>query len=174
MPTPVDSDAVLRPDLGLSVEEFDAVADLNGHIALQVLPVFESALQNAEFGRIPIEALLQNPETIRAPGALYNRGDWKFDKDSFATEEHGWEEPVDEREAKMYARYFDAEVVAAQRAQGIVLRAAEIRAAALLFNAVTFSATSITNEWDDYTNATPIDDVEESVRRVWLASGLSG
>jgi hypothetical protein len=172
MPSPATSDAVLRPDLGLAVQEYDALADLNGYIAQRVLPVFESDLQSAQFARIPIEALLQSPEVARASGAAYNRGDWKFTSDNFATKEYGWEEPVDVREARIYARYFDAEAIAAQRAQGFVLRAAEMRAAAALFNAVTWTPTAVTNEWDDLTNATPIVDVEAAVRRVWALCGL--
>jgi hypothetical protein len=173
MPSPANSDAAdLRPDLGLAVQEYDVVAEQNGYIASRVLPVFESALQSSGFGRIPIKALLQNPEVSRAPGAPYNRGDWEFEPDSFATKEYGWEEPVDDRTSKIYARYFDAELVAGNRARGIVLRAAEIRAANLLFNASSFTAHAVTNEWDDTANATPIDDVEAAVRRVWAASGL--
>jgi len=172
MPSPATSDAVLRPDLSLAFEEYDALADINGYIAQRCLPVFESALQSAQFARIPIEALLQNPEVDRAPGAAYNRGDWKFTSDNFATKEYGHEEPVDDREARIQSRYFDAEVIAANRARGIVLRAAEMRVAAALFNATTFTAHAVTNEWDDLSNATPIADVEASVRRVWAASGL--
>jgi len=172
MPSPASSNAVLRPDLGLAVQEYDALADVNGFIGPRVLPVFESALQNAQFARIPIEALLQNPEVARAPGAAYNRGDWKYEKDNFATVEYGWEEPVDDRESRILARYFDSEVIAAQRAQSFVLRAAEMRIAAALFNEATFSATAVTNEWDDAANAEPIDDVEAAVRRVWARCGL--
>jgi len=172
MPSPASSTAVLRPDLALAVQEYDAQADIAGHIAQRVLPVFESALQSAQFARIPIEALLQNPSIDRAPGAAYNRGDWKYCSDNFATKEYGQEEPVDDREARIQSRYFDAEAISAQRAQGIVARAAEIRAAAALFNAVTFTAHAVTNEWDDLANATPIEDVEAAVRRVWAACGL--
>lgn len=172
MPSPASSDAVLRPDLGLALQEYNALADLKGFISLRVLPVFESDVQSSSFARIPIEALLQNPEVDRAPGAAYNRGDWEYENDSFATKERGWEEPVDDRESRIYARYFDSEVVAAMRAQSFVLRAAEIRAAAALFNAVTFTPTAVTNEWDDFENAKPINDVEASVRRVWAKCGL--
>jgi hypothetical protein len=129
-------------------------------------------VQSAQFGRIPIEALLQNPEVTRAPGAAYNRGNWQYEADNFATSEYGWEEPVDDREARILANYFDCEVIAAQRAVSFVLRAAEMRAAAALFNAVTFTPTEVTHQWDDLDDATPIDDVEASVRRVWAKSGL--
>ena len=172
MPSPATSTAVLRPDLGLAVQEYDALAEINGYIAHRVLPVFESALQSAQFARIPIEALLQNPEVSRAPGAAYNRGDWKYTSDNFATKEYGEEEAVDDREARIQSRYFDAEAIAATRAQGIVARAAEIRAATAIFNAATWAPTAVANEWDDAANATPIGDVEAAIRRVYARCGL--
>ncbi len=172
MPSPTQDTGLLRPDLALSLEEYDASADQAGYIALRALPVFESALAGGTFGRIPIEALLQSPEVDRTPRGAYNRGDWKFEDDNFSTKERGWEEPIDEDESKIYSRYFDVERIAALRARGFVLRAAEIRAAATLFNAVNFNAHPVSNEWDDQENAKPIDDVEASVRRVWAACGL--
>ena len=172
MPVPADSSALLRPDLAVSMMEYDVAADEAGYVAQKVLAVFESNLAAATFGRIPVEALLSSPEVGRSPRGGYNRGDWTFEDDTFATHEYGWEEPVDATEAKIYGRYFDVELVASERCRGIVLRAAEIRAAAALFNAVTFTAHPVSNEWDDSENATPIDDVAASVVRVWEACGL--
>jgi hypothetical protein len=172
MPSPSTSLATLRPDLGGSFMEFDLAMQAKGYVAHRVLPVFESAVQTGPFGKIPIEQLLQNRDTARAPGSGYSRGKFTFTTDSFSCEEHGAEEPVDDREAKMYANYFDAEAVAALRAREVVLSNAERRAAALIFNATTWTPTAITNEWDDYPNATPITDVETAVQALWAASGL--
>ena len=172
MPGPTAALTTLRPDLGGSFLEFDLAMQASGFIATQALPVITSAKQTGPFGKIPIEQLLQSPDTARAPGSGYNRGHFTFSTDTFATEEHGWEEPVDDREAEMYSDYFDAEQIATSRAMGFVLRAAEERAASLLFNSTTWSPTAITHEWNDYTNATPVVDVEASVQRVYAASGL--
>ena len=176
MASPSSTLSTLRPDLGGSLEEFDLAMDRQGFIGQRVLPVLDVAKQAGSFGRIPVEQLLQSRDTNRANGGGYSRGSFKFEPDSYATEEHGAEEPVDDRESEMYAEYFDHEVVSAQRALDVVLRNQEIRAAALLFNASTWTGsslfTSITNEWDDYTNATPINDVEGAVRKVWAGSGI--
>ena len=51
----------------------------------------------------------------RQSGGSYGRGDYEFEDVYYATKEQGWEEPVDDRDAKMYADYFDAELVAASR-----------------------------------------------------------
>lgn len=176
MPAPSSSLATLRPDLAGSLQEFDLAMDRAGFIAPRVLPVFETQVASGVFGRIPIEQLLQNRDTLRAPRSGYSRGNWQFTTDSYATKEYGAEEPVDDNEARMYASYFDVEAISAQRAFDAVLRDAERRVSALIFNATTWTGpsltTGVTNEWDDYANATPIDDVEAAVRKVYANSGL--
>lgn len=174
MPSPTTSLATLRPDLGGSLEEFPLAMDRQGFIGLEVLPVFEVPEQAGAFGRIPIEELLQNRDTERSPGSGYARGKFKFTPDSYVTAEHGAEEVVDDKLARMYRNYFDAELIAAQRARDIVLRNHERRAAAALFNATTFAAqlTTIVEEWDDAANADPIGDVEKAARAIWARTGL--
>jgi hypothetical protein len=176
MPSPTAALSTLRPDLGASMEEFDLAMDRQGFIAAEVLPVFETMTQSGPFGKIPLEALLANRETARAPGAGYSRSDWKFETDSFACEEHGAEEPVDDREAKMYANYFDAEVVAAARARDVVLRNAEKRAAALIFNTTTWTGSSLTTAvgtaWSTVATAVPITDVNAARQKVWDGCGM--
>jgi hypothetical protein len=173
-PQPNATLTTLRPDLGGSVEEFDAAKDRLGFIGMDVLPVFETAVQAGTFGVIPLEDLLNTPTTDRAPGADYARGKGRFTEDSFACLEQGYEEPVDARQAKMYKNYFDAEMIAANRALDNVLRRQEIRAAAAIFNATTFAShtAAVTNEWDDFTNATPITDVRTANDAMYAATGL--
>jgi hypothetical protein len=179
MPSPTSSLATQRPDLATFLE-FDLESENAGYIASQVLPVMSVASQAGNFGKIPLEQLLQQRETRRAPGAGYARGNWTFDKATYATEEHGAEEPVDDREAKMYAEYFDAEQVSTMRAFSAVLRNAEQRVADAIFNTTTWATgnaaltTVVTNEWDvnHTSNAVPITDVEAAVNKVYDGSGL--
>lgn len=172
MPNPSTSIATLRPEIAGSFTEFDLAMDRLGFIGHQVLPVLEVAAASGIFGKIKLEQLLQNNITKRASGSGYSRGDWDFTSDSFATDENGWEEPVDDREREIYANFFDAEMIAAQRAMDMVLRNAERRIAALVFNTTTFTPTTITNEWDDFTNAVPITDVNARRKAFFEATGL--
>ena len=174
MPSPSSSLATQRPDLAESFMEFDLEADAAGMVATQVFPIVSVQSQAGNFGKIPLAQLLQERDTKRAPGSGYSRGNFKFDPATYATEEHGAEEPVDDREAKMFAEYFDAEQIAAARAYSAVLRNAEQRVADTVFNATTFSSntTAVTNEWDDTGNATPLTDVEAAVQAIYDASGL--
>ena len=177
MPSPIGSLATQRPDLATFLE-FDLESERAGYIATQVLPVMSVASQAGNFGKIPLEQLLQQRETKRSPGAGYARGNWTFDKATYATEEHGAEEPVDDREAKMYAEYFDAEQVSTMRAFSSVLRNAEERVADSVFNATTWTGggltTAVINEWDSNhtANAVPITDVEAAVNKVYDGSGI--
>lgn len=154
--------------------EFDLEMENRGYVFDKVFPVLDVQSQSGPFGKITIESLLKAANTSRAPGANYSRGEWDFTTDSYICEEHGYEEPVDDRESKMYRSYFDAELVATMRAYGQVLRAAEQRVADILYNATMFSSytTGITNEWDDFSNAIPITDVEAAVQSIYDASGL--
>lgn len=175
MPSPSSSLATLRPDLA-SFFEFDLEMDRQGMIASQVFPVVDVASQSGNFGKIPLKELLEQRDTKRAPGSGYARGKFTFTPTTYACEEHGAEEPVDDREAKMYAEYFDAEVISTARAFSAVLVNAEKRVADAVFNATTFASytTAITNEWDENhkTDATPIQDVESAVQSIYDQSGL--
>jgi len=172
MARPSTSLATLRPDLAASVEEFNLANDRQGFIGLRVLPVFEAAKSGGSFGRIPIAQLLQNREIERTSTGGYSRGSWKFEPDSYATIERGAEEPIDDNDAENYRDYFEVEQISASRAYDAVLRGQESRVANLLFNPGTFTPAPVDNEWDDYENATPIDDVEAAIRAIWARTGL--
>jgi len=174
MPSPSSSTATLRPEIAGTFEEFDFEMNRAGFIGARCLPIFDAAESAGNFGRLTLEQLLQTRDTTRSPRSGYARQDHQFTPDTYTTQEHGAEEVVDENEARAYRNYFDAEVVAAQRARDVVLRNQEIRVAGLLFNATTFTSqkTTISNEWDDLANATPIVDVETAVRAVYNRCGV--
>lgn len=159
-----------RPQLQkIAMEHIETQEDFVG---LKVLPIFEVAEKAAEYPVITSESLLSMPSTKRAPRAGYARDDYEFELDDYDCEEHGFEEPVDEVEAKLYARFFDAEEVAMLRALGVVLRTQEKRIADMLFNIDNFTAHDATNEWDDGANATPVDDVNAGKKVIHDETGI--
>jgi hypothetical protein len=175
MPSPTSSLATLRPDLATFLE-FDLESERSGYIATQVFPVIDVISQAGTFGKIPLEQLLQQRTTLRAPGSGYARGNWTFERAVYQADEHGAEEPVDDREAQMYAEYFQAEQISTMRAFSSVLRNAEQRVADAVFNPTTWNGSALTtgvsNEWDDAPACTPITDVEAAVRKIYDGSGL--
>ncbi len=174
MPSESAALATLRPELAGSFMEYELAMLSQGFIAAEVLPTIEVQKQTGIFGKIPIEQLLKNRTTLRAPGSGYNRSEFTFTNDSFICEENGAEEVVDDRQSTMYADFFTAELISAARARNDVLLNAEKRAAALIFNATTWTSntTAVTNEWNDKVNATPRVDVLAAMISVWEASAL--
>lgn len=161
MPSPTSTLTTLRPDLGASVELFDTAINIARMIGPRILPPVEVLKQAGSYGTIPLSAWLQPRDTKRGPKGDYARGNWEFTPHTYTCEEHGAEEPVDARQAAMYAEYFDSEVVAARRARHMVLQNLEVRIAAMIFNSGTFSPQAVTNEWDSIhvTDAVPCLDV---------------
>jgi hypothetical protein len=171
--SPSPSQAVGRPDLGATLVEFDVQANQAGFVGLKIMPVVEVAEQSANIGRIPIEQLLQQQSTARASGGGYNRGNFTFDDFSYATKEHGWEEPVDDRNLRIYRRYFDAEAIAARRARNFVLQNYEQRVVAAATNTATFVDVARATAWTTPATAVPITDVLTRVKAARLASGMT-
>ena len=175
MPSPSSSLATRRPDLE-SFFEFDLAMDQAGFIATKVLPVMDVQSSAGNFGKIPLEQLLQERSTNRAAGSGYARGKWTFEPATYVTVEHGAEEPIDDNDAANYAEYFDVEAVSTMRAYSAVLRNAEKRVADAVFNATTWAGAGLTtgvgDEWDDAPNAVPITDVEAAVSKIYDGSGL--
>lgn len=172
MGTPTSDTAIGRPDLGVLVQEYMETAQELGFVGLKLMPLFETQESSATYPVIPKEVMLHLAKTGRAMRSRYNRSDWEWEEGFFSTSENGWEEPVDDRELKLYASKFDAEAVASKRASKIILRAQEKRVADLAFNATNFTANAVTNEWDDVANATPIDDVATGIESIIKASGM--
>lgn len=172
MPFPKSGSAVGRPDLGVAVEEFKTEGPALGMIGAQVMPPLPVPKQTSEYPVIPKEALMANGDTKRAMRGFYNRSDYEFEMGFYATRENGWEEPLDDREVNLYKSLFDAEIVAAKRATGIILRNQEYRIASKIFNAANFTAHPVANEWDDKALATPLDDVKAGKMAVRSACGM--
>ncbi len=173
MPRPTSSTTLQRADLGAIAYEYLLTASQRGFIGLQILPLFEVPEQSADYPVIPLEALLKMPDTKRAPRANYGRSDWEFETGTYSCEEHGWEEPVDDVEARLYRRYFDAEEVATMRATDILLRAQEKRIADMVFNTSNITGTAdVATAWSTPSTATPRSDVMTAKAAMRAASGL--
>jgi hypothetical protein len=175
MPAPTSTPATLRPDLA-AFFEFDLEMEKAGYVGTKVLPVVETQLQSDNPGKVPLEALLFDADTSRASGGEYNRSNWNFTTFQYATKENGWEESIDERDEKRYRELLQVDLIALARATSVVMRNQEKRIADLVFNTTTWTTSALTtgvsNEWDDAPNATPIDDVEAAVKKVYEGSGL--
>lgn len=169
---PTSATTLQRADLGAIAYEYALEASQRGFIGLELLPIFDVPEQSADYPVIPIEALLKLQETTRAPRGNYNRSDYNFETGTYSCVEYGWEELVDDVEASLYRRYFDAEEVAVKRAVDTLLRGQEKRVADAVFNTSNITGTaSVSVEWSTIT-ATPRADVKTAKAAMRAASGL--
>lgn len=173
--TPTSGNATVRADLA-AFFEFDLEMEKRYYIGTKVLPVIEVGLQADNPGKVPLASLLQEVDTRRNSGSGYNRGSWTFDRFTYATQENGWEEPIDERDEKRYKELLQIDQIAYDRATNFVMKNHEKRVANLVFNATTWTGgdltTGVNDEWDDFDDAIPISDVEAARLKVYDGSGL--
>jgi hypothetical protein len=172
MPRPTAATTLQRPDLGAIAYEYNAEASQRGFIGQVILPVFDVPEQSADYPKIPIEALIKIQDTKRAPRANYARSDYEFKTGTYACEEHGWEELVDDVEAALYRRYFDAEEVAIKRAVDIINRGKENRIGAMIFNSGNFTVADVAIAWNTPATAVPRTNVIAGRQAMRAASGL--
>jgi hypothetical protein len=169
MPRPTKDTAIQRPDLGALAYEYLIDAANRGFIGMEVMPVFEVPEQSADYPIIPVEALLGNRNTRRNAKGDYPRGDWEFETGTYKCQEYGWEEVVDDVEAKLYSRFFEAEQVSTEIAVDRILRGHEQRVAATAFSGAT---NNVTHKWSSAANATPKADIEDARLSMRAATGL--
>jgi len=158
-------------------ENFNMAMDAQGFVAHRVLPYLEVGAQSGSFFKFVAKELVKggDGEDVRHEGG-YKRFDMRYTDDSFNTKDHGVEIPVGNRMTAICRNYFEMEQVAAREALLAILRNQERRVADAIFNATTWSGatltTAVTNEWDDFANATPIADVMAAKDHINLATGL--
>lgn len=173
MPQPSSALSTLRPDLSESLEEFDLVANAQGFIAKDAVPILDVMAASGNFGRVPIEQLLQTSDLKRSPKGNYPRSEYTFTPDTFATLEYGYEERVDDNEAAMFANYFTAERLAAMRARHKLMLGYEVRCATIVQDTGFFTNTAgAAAHWSVQASATPLTDIEIAVQAVRAACGM--
>jgi len=161
-----------RPDLGLMVLEW-AQGQTMGFIGLEVMPLFPVKKQSGVYPVIPVEALLHDTETARAPRGAYPRSSWEYERGSYATDENGYEEPVDDVERELLEQEAEgaADFMATQRAWDVIMRKQEKRIASKVIDAASFTVNNVTTAWDA-DNSTPIDDINDGVLSMRSKTGL--
>lgn len=175
MPEPTSTTAIQRPDLGILAYEYNLAASQRGFIAGAIFPDFETPEKTADYPIITIESLLKKPkDTRRAPRSAYPRNDWQFETGTYNTKDRGLEEPLDDVERKLYARFFDAEAVTISRIVDGMLRDKEARVASMVFNTSNITHTGAVGiEWSTKATATPKSDVKDAIATLRLATGVA-
>lgn len=175
MPSPSTTLALPRYDLGQAQERFDLAMQKRGYIAQRVLPIFNTAVVADSYPVIPLDQLMapaQGDGGKRASGAGYGRSSFTFTTASYACQEYGWEEPVDDRQARIYGGLFNAEMVATARCVEKILNYAEQRAVAALHVTTGMAGNAAANvAWSSYATAQPLTDFATARDAIWAATG---
>lgn len=133
------STAIQRVDLSMSFSEFNAALNRSKFIGHLVFPPLSVQEQNSKFLKLPAEAMITPVEdTERAPRAGYNRDDWEWETDDYATADHGVEEITDDRQIAMYGE-INAEAINRDRGVNRVAMAYEAKCAELAFDTSYFT-----------------------------------
>jgi len=171
------STAITRLDLSMGYGEFSLAANRAKYIGLRVLPPLGVSQEAADFAKIVVEQLLTKIEdTRRAPKSGYARDDWTWTTDSYAVQEHGVEEIVDDATVERYGDVVRAELVSANRAINRVLQRLEYDIATACETSGNNGASTAASPaaWTTPATADPIADVDAAHERLELACGEDG
>lgn len=167
----VPTTAITRFDLSLTYQEFSLIANLKKYIGLLVLPPIGVEQEAADFAKVKIDSLLGKIEkTVRAPRATYNRDSWEWTKDSYAVEEHGVEEQVDDATVERYGDIIRVELLSRMRAVSRLLSRLEYDIAAAVFNTSTWTGAALTGSvgtaWTVPSTADPVANIDAAHLKV--------
>lgn len=151
---------IVRNDLGTIAWEYLIGPDGQGNVGLRVLPIFTTKKKEGRYPVLPAEAFLKLQKTARAARGKYNRSDYQFGKGTYACEENGWEELLDDSERHEFGEAdFESEMIATMRAMDVILRSQEVRIAAVVQDTSTMPNSSISISWNTAATAVPRSDV---------------
>lgn len=117
----------LRPDLKDMMDELK-FEELNLQ-AEKIAPSVPVKTKTGDYPVMPRETKAKIPDTRRAKGGGYARGEWEWDQDTYSTREYGYEEFVDNVSALENADYLDEEKISSELAYEKLILAREARVA---------------------------------------------
>lgn len=172
--------AITRLDLSLNYAEFSLAAQRSGFIGLLACPAVSVGLQSATYLKMKAADFLKPIQsTKRAPKAGYKRDDFEWETDSYATDDHGKEKVIDDRQIAMYGDLVKAEQVNRNVAIHDVLSDLESEICTLLNNTASgywngaSRTTAVSTPWSTTASAVPVSDVDAAILKVEEAVGQS-
>jgi hypothetical protein len=143
-----------------------------GFAGLRLFPIFNTALQSADYYVFDRENLLLVPENARhAPGSPFRRIRMKVSDDNFACKDYGLEAPVADTERAKYASYLAADQAAIEMLVDMILIGHEKRVRDIATNTSNVSNASPGTKWDQ-ANSDPFADVDAAKEVIRKAIGL--
>lgn len=151
----------LRQDLKMLVDEASLVeTPLVAPILAPECPVTQDSakaatLPKGELSKVPFD-------TRRNQDGSFNSGGFSAGEIEYSTEEHGWDQRIDDVQRLLNLDYFDTEVVSSKIAVAMIKLNREVRIADAYQTEANFGARveGVTAPWDDLTNAKPYTDIK--------------
>lgn len=172
--------AINRFDLSMTFSEFSNAMNRRRFVGHRIMVPTFVGMQNSDFAKIPIEAVLGKiEETKRGPKGTYARDDFEWDTDSYLTEDHGAEEILDDREVKRYGDILRLERIKRDRAVNRVAIRYEDLAVSAITDTSTLTTTDVVNgsgvggaKWSNKSSADPLKDLDTAIETVEDNSGM--
>ena len=145
----------------------------DGYLADMIAPPVPVVKESAAFW-VYDKSRFDVPDAKRAPRSEYNRIDWTVSTDTYLTEQYGLEGEIDDDERKNAAGPLDLDVDTTEIVTDMILNNREKRVAALATNTgiVTQNITLAgVDQWNDYTNSDPLDDVKTARLTIFASTG---
>jgi hypothetical protein len=162
------------PELSRALMQIDPTA--LGYAARQVLPVIKSQVKTGRFDIIKREDMLLRKSTLRAAGAAYDRPTLRTAAQEFTCDGYGQEAQIPDETRAIYATSFDAELVKSKQAQGRIFIDQEAIVSAMIFNATTWTGSTLYTDnsgspWGTITTDI-ISQVEAAIEASRLLTGM--
>jgi hypothetical protein len=166
-----NTDAEIRPELQTVVQE--ALEAEKFFIAEKIFPPYGSNTKTGEYRKIKkgtggVLSMTGSDSTLRAPRTAYREVDRTYEKASFACQDRGLTEVIDDSDQADQQRFFDSQAVSTRLVLNDILRAQEARVAAKIMNETTWGYVAATAALTE-ANINTIDiaqDLEEAIARV--------
>lgn len=171
--SPTSTTAIPRDDLSGAMPAFGQRREF--FIARQLMGVIRASEKSGDYSTLGAGVFTQAPDARRNADGTFNRIGFAVDGDTFNCEQYGLEGVVDSSRQSLYASRFDLEMVTAEALLAAMDINLERRVVAGIVASYALSGTtgtSLTHEWDDTTNSTPLDDVLDAKRAVREKCGL--
>jgi hypothetical protein len=132
-------------------------------MAGDIFPIMDVASKSGSYGVIPVENVTdETGDGKRSPKSGYQRNESSVETANYDCVEYGFEEPLDDSNEEDLKQILDAEREVTFLNVHRLLRVKEIRAAAVAFNATTFSSQTagVSTEWSS-ASGTPYSDIQD-------------
>jgi hypothetical protein len=162
------SSVIQRRDLFDLVKDFSLEGNRKGYVGLDIMPIFDTALQSGNFPSINSEEMMKPADVKRSNRGSYNRIDFAFGQDNYSCLEYGLEGPVDDALAANYDSYFAAEA----EMQDILLHKLAEEQEKRIATIVEAESGTAGTDWSVAGTATPRTDVITGIKAVLDVTGI--